>query len=80
MNKLKNILVPNMNKTNSFLWGLLCNLIGGFLVAILVYWLFLKEKRVDTPSFILGFFAFLIATFLLIGSIQIWGIIITQIM
>lgn len=62
-----------MKKWESFGWGLLCSFAGGILVAILLYFLYLKKKKVNVSYFVLGFFSVLIAIFILYGTIWYFG-------
>ncbi|NVM21657.1 MAG: hypothetical protein HWN68_07750 [Desulfobacterales bacterium] len=63
-----------MNKWHSFGWGLLCNLAGGLFVAILVYLLYLKKRKVNLLYFFLGFFSILIVLFAIGGTVVIFGV------
>lgn len=63
-----------MNKWHSFGWGLLCSLAGGLLVAILLYFLYFKKKKVNLPYFLLGFFAVMLVLVSVFGSVIIFGV------
>jgi heme/copper-type cytochrome/quinol oxidase subunit 4 len=63
-----------MSKTTSFLWGLLSSLIGGVIVLILLYFLYLKKQKIQVLWMLLGFFALTIVLFAIFGSLLFLGV------
>ena len=68
-----------MSKTTSFGWGLLLSFIGGILVFILLYFLYLKKQRVNLAYYVFGFLFTTIVLFVIFGTFlfgilgNLWG-------
>lgn len=65
--------MARMSKAKSFGWGLVSSF-GGLVVALLLYFLYLKKKKVNPTYFWIGFFSITIALFTLLGSVVLLGI------